>query len=301
MLYPTFSNWYNERMNSYMVAGYVEEVSNQSEEIYEAMFEAAREYNSTIVSSADNFISGEPEDEVYIDTLDVLNGMIGYVEIDKIGVRLAIYHGTDETTLQTGVGHLEGSQLPTGDIGNNTVLTGHTGLPSADLFTGLTSLEIGDTFEVIVLNEVFTYEVFEISVVEPTDVEKLLPIEGKDVVTLVTCTPYGVNSHRLLVQGEQIEVEDAVTTYVEVQAESTTESYLVYITIPIIILLLIIILILSISLRKAKKDEILRKKEENRLLKEQEAIRREKIKETRKKKREEIRKRRKEEGEIIDD
>ncbi len=257
MLYPTFSNWYNERVNSYVVSTYDEEVAKISDVDYATMFEVARAYNATLTGSISSFVTGEAEGEDYIEALNVIDGMMGYLVIDKIEVNLAIYHGTDEGVLQRYVGHLEGTQLPTGDVGNNTVLTGHTGLPSADLLTDLTEMEIGDTFEVVIVDEVFTYEVFNISVVEPTEVDLLMPIEGKDVVTLVTCTPYGINSHRLLVQGEQIEVEDVVSTEVE-EVEVTSlwskiENNLPYIAMGVFIILLILALIREIRLRKVKK------------------------------------------------
>lgn len=255
MFYPTVSNWYNERVNSYTVSNYTGVVDDTSQEIFDEMLAEAREYNEELHSITKNFISGEAYDQTYIDTLDVLNGMMGYLVIDKIGVNLPIYHGTDESVLQQAIGHLEGSSLPTGDIGNNTVLTGHTGLPSANLFTNLSDMEIGDTFEIYILNEVFTYEVFNIVVVEPYEVDNLEPIEGKDVVTLVTCTPYGVNSHRLLVQGEQIEVETeeiVVQTDTDVNEEEKFEltEYIPYIIGSIIVILIIIIIIFKIKKKR---------------------------------------------------
>lgn len=255
MLYPTISNWYNQRMNSYVVSGYTEELELYSIEDCLEMFEVARAYNDTLTGTISSFVSGEAEGEDYINALNVLDGMIGYLVIDEIDVNLPIYHGTDAATLQTGVGHLEGTQLPTGDIGNNTVLTGHTGLPSADLLTGLTSMELGDLFQVHVLDKVYTYQVFAITVVEPSETELLLPIEGKGVVTLVTCTPYGINSHRLLVQGEQIAVKDLsassdTDTVVEVEEEKGISDYIPQIVIGILILLILLSTIRSIRLRR---------------------------------------------------
>ncbi len=262
MLYPTISNWYNQRVNSYAVGSYLEEMEDFTAAEFEALFQIARDYNDTLTGALDTFVSGEAEGEDYINALDIKDGMMGYLTIDKIDVYLPIYHGTDSVTLQTGIGHLEGSQLPTGDIGNNTVLTGHTGLPSADLLTKLTSMEIGDLFQVSVLDKVYTYQVFAITVVEPTETELLLPIEGKDVVTLVTCTPYGINSHRLLVQGEQIAVKDlsAVSdtdTTVDITVEKDWTDYLPY----AVIVLLIILIILSIVRSLRLKDEIRATKE----------------------------------------
>ncbi len=268
MLYPTISNWYNQRVNSYIVTDYVTELSNRTVEEYLEMFEVARAYNDTLTGTVSSFVSGEAEGEDYINALNVINGMMGYLVIDEIDVNLPIYHGTDAATLQTGVGHLEGTQLPTGDIGNNTVLTGHTGLPSADLLTGLTSMELGDLFQVYVLDKVYTYQVFAITVVEPTETDLLLPIEDKDVVTLVTCTPYGINSHRLLVQGEQIAVKDLsastdTDTVVEVEEEKEISDYIPQIVIGILILLILISVIRSVRLRRQiKATRELDKKEE---------------------------------------
>lgn len=243
MIYPSASNWYNEKMNSYVVSGYSDIIDNTNDEEFSQMLQDAKEYNATLHSMAKEFISGIAEDEEYIETLNVYNGMMGYIVIDKIGVNLPIYHGTDESVLQQAIGHLEGSSLPTGELGNNTVLTGHTGLPSAELFTDLTEMEIGDTFELYILDEVFTYEVFNIVVVEPYEVDNLEAIEGKDVVTLVTCTPYGVNSHRLLVQGEQIEVAEEV---IAPQETITETSLAIFEYIPAIIVFILLILMILI-------------------------------------------------------
>lgn len=144
----------------------------------------------------------------YQNCLNLGNGMMGYIEIPKIDVSLPIYHGTTESILQKGVGHLEWSTLPTGELGNNTVLTGHTGLPSAKLFTDVDQLELGDVFLLRILDEVFYYEVSNRSVVEPHEVDKISSTTTKDLVTLVTCTPYGINSHRLLVEAERMYILD---------------------------------------------------------------------------------------------
>lgn len=253
MLYPSVSNWYNEQMNSYVVSGYVEVVADTSAEEFSIILEEAMEYNATLTGTVDTFVSGKAEGEDYISAMNVYNGMIGYLTIDKIDVELVIYHGTDEAVLQSGIGHLEGTQLPTGEIGNNTVLTGHTGLPSADLLTDLTEMELGDLFQVTVLDKEYTYQVFDITVVEPTETELLLPIEGKDVVTLVTCTPYGINSHRLLVQGEQIAVKDlsAVVEVEEVVVSNTKtlSDYMPRIAIAVLVVLALIAVIRSIILK----------------------------------------------------
>lgn len=256
MLYPSFSNWYNQRMSSYVVSNYTELVDETNAYDFESMMEAAREYNTDLHSMPTQFISGEAQDETYIETLNVYNGMMGYLVIEEIGVKLPILHGTDEDVLQTSVGHLEGSSLPTGDMGNHTVLTGHTGLPSAELFTALTEMEVGDTFELYILNEVYTYEVYNIVVIEPYEIDNLETVEGKDLVTLVTCTPYGVNSHRLLVQGEQIETNESTESVYEeiiIANEFDLLNYLPIIISCIIIVLLMLIFITYFRGRKRKK------------------------------------------------
>ncbi len=259
MLYPTVSNLYNERFSSYTVSNYNDVIDDTTQEKFEEMLAEARAYNKIINSTTQNYITGDAYDQTYIDTLNVLNGMMGYIVIDKIGVELPIYHGTDEDVLQTGVGHLEGSSLPTGDIGNNTVLTGHTGLPSASLFTNLTEMEIGDTFELYILNKVYTYEVFNIVVVEPYEVDDLEAIDGKDVVTLITCTPYGVNSHRLLVQGEQIEIQEEIVLETSISNDDKENldltEYIPYVIGITIVVLLVLIVILLIRKKKIKYNE----------------------------------------------
>ncbi len=210
MFYPTFSNWVHEQSASYAISDYQKNVSNKSLEEAEKLFANAREYNGILSGDVYSFIlaeqnkENEVKDELYWNTFDDMNGIIGVVDIPTINVKMPIYHGTDESSLQKGVGHLEGSALPTGDLGIHTVLTGHTGLPEAELFTNLDQLVVGDSFYVKVLNQVFTYEVKEIYVVLPSDDELLQAQEDRNLVTLVTCTPYGVNSHRLLVMGEMI-------------------------------------------------------------------------------------------------
>ncbi|MFI3206665.1 MAG: class C sortase [Clostridia bacterium] len=243
LLYPSISNFYNEQVNSYVVSNYSDIVENANAEEYEQIMQEAKDYNEELHSTSKNFISGDPQDSEYINTLDVYNGMMGYIEIEKLGIKLSIYHGTGEDVLQSKIGHLEGSSLPTGEVGNNTVLTGHTGLPSAELFTDLDQMEIGDTFNICILDEVFTYQVFNIVVVEPYQVDELEPIDGKDIVTLVTCTPYGVNSHRLLVQGEQIEL---IEEEIVVETNSNIDDFDIVKFAPIVVVPIIIILIILI-------------------------------------------------------
>lgn len=205
MLYPTVSDYVNQKNQSRAVASYSEEVENLSDVDYQAYFNAADDYNRRLAETPDAFYR---PDEVsgYTDTLDVSGtGIMGYITISKIGVELPIYHGTSDGVLQVAAGHLEGSSLPVGGAGTHAVISAHRGLPSAKLFTNLDELEVGDTFTITVLDRVLTYEVDQISIVLPTETDLLQPVEGKDYVTLMTCTPYGINTHRLLVRGKRIE------------------------------------------------------------------------------------------------
>lgn len=209
MLYPSVSNAVNRKHQSRAVAGYAEEVEQLSDADYQAYFDAADAYNRLLNTTPNAFykpdlVSG------YAQTLDISGtGIMGYITIPKISVELPIYHGTDEGVLQVAAGHLEGSSLPVGGAGTHAVISAHRGLPSAKLFTNLDELEVGDRFTITVLNRVLTYEVDQISIVLPTEIDQLLPTEGMDYVTLMTCTPYGINTHRLLVRGKRVETTES--------------------------------------------------------------------------------------------
>lgn len=202
LLYPTVSNYVNSFHQSRAIATYEENLASFTEEDYTASFRAAQAYNDALLNGEASFHSGAPLDGAYASLLSVTDdGEMGYVTIQKLGVQLPVYHGTAETILAVGTGHLEGSSLPVGGVGTHAVITGHRGLPSAKLFTSLDKLDIGDTFTVTVLNQTLTYEVDKISIVLPDDVSLLQIDPNEDYVTLLTCTPYAVNTHRLLVRG----------------------------------------------------------------------------------------------------
>ena len=209
MLYPSVSDAVNRKHQSRAVAGYAEEVEQLSDADYQAYFDAADAYNRQLNTTPNAFykpdlVSG------YAQTLDISGtGIMGYITIPKISVELPIYHGTDEGVLQVAAGHLEGSSLPVGGAGTHAVISAHRGLPSAKLFTNLDELEVGDRFTITVLNRVLTYEVDQISIVLPTEIDQLLPTEGMDYVTLMTCTPDGINTHRLLVRGKRVETTES--------------------------------------------------------------------------------------------
>ncbi len=208
LLYPSVADYWNSFHQSRAIAGYVEQVANMDNGYMEQMVTEAQGYNAMLVGNQDRFSPSEEQNEYYNSLLNITGtGIMGYVKIDKIGVSLPIYHGTDDSVLQRAIGHIEGTSLPVGGTGTHCVISGHRGLPSAVLFTHIDELQQGDEFELEVLGETYTYLVDLISVVEPHDVSLLEIDPLMDYVTLVTCTPYGINTHRLLVRGHRIDTE----------------------------------------------------------------------------------------------
>lgn len=206
LLYPTISEYWNSLTSSRAIANYSEQVSSLDTEDYEHIWNAAREFNEKIRYRMNVFVLEDEEKQEYNQSLNLTgNGVMGYVEIPDINSVLPIYHGTDEAVLQIAVGHLEWTSLPVGGEGTHCVLSGHRGLPSAKLFTDLDKITEGDVFILRVLDEILTYEVDQILIVDPNVTDALRIEDGKDYCTLVTCTPYGINSHRLLVRGHRIE------------------------------------------------------------------------------------------------
>ena len=205
LLYPTISDYWNSFHQSRAIAGYAEAVAQMDEVDYEKIWNDAVEYNKELQTRSNHWFLTEEQQEEYESMLNVSgNGIMGYVEIPSIKVSLPIYHGVDEGILQVAIGHIEGSSLPVGGKGSHCVISGHRGLPSAKLFTDLDQLAEGDIFMLRVLDETLTYEVDQILIVEPDDMSSLEIDEEKDYCTLVTCTPYGINSHRLLVRGHRV-------------------------------------------------------------------------------------------------
>ena len=253
MLYPTVSDYINQKNQSRAVASYSEEVENLSDVDYQAYFDAADDYNRRLAETPDAFYRPE-EVSGYTDTLDVSGtGIMGYITIPKIGVELPVYHGTSDGVLQVAAGHLEGSSLPVGGAGTHAVISAHRGLPSAKLFTNLDELEVGDTFTITVLDRVLTYEVDQISIVLPTETDILQPVEGKDYVTLMTCTPYGINTHRLLVRGKRIENAEN-QKHIRVTADALRIEPIIVapaLAVPMLLVLLVVMLAVP-HLRKRK-------------------------------------------------
>lgn len=218
LLYPTISDYWNSKTQSRAIANYEKRVSSITVDDYTELFSEAENYNARLSELSQPLLEWERIDG-YKNVLDITGtGIMGYIDIDKIGVELPIYHGTDASVLTVAVGHLEGSSLPIGGSGTHTVLSAHRGLPSAKLFTDLDRLEVGDTFRITVLNQVYVYRVEQIHIVEPEDIELLQPVPGKEYCTLMTCTPYGINTHRLLVRGERVDTEVEKNVYVSSEA-----------------------------------------------------------------------------------
>lgn len=246
LLYPSFSNWWNSFHQTRAIASYTEQVAQMDDEQYREMWEAAWEYNQSLLENPNSFVLTEEQQEQYEQLLNVGdNGIMGYVEIPSIDVMLPIYHGTDENVLQIAVGHIEWTSLPVGGENSHCVLSGHRGLPSAKLFTDVDQLTEGDIFLLRTLDEVLTYEVDQIRIVLPSEVEELLIQEGEDLCTLVTCTPYGINSHRILIRGHRIEnVEDGSNVRVAADAIQIAPKIVApFLAIPMLLVLLIMLLL----------------------------------------------------------
>ena len=204
MLYPTVSDWWNRKVSSRAVANYKEMVDNTSAEKLAKMLDDAADYNRRLLM-LDYPLVDYARVEGYEDTLDITGtGIMGYVTIPSVNIELPIFHGTSKGVLNTAAGHLQGTTLPVGGIGNHAVVSAHRGLPSARLFTDIDKIVEGDTFTITVLDQIYTYEVEQILIVLPSETENIMPVADKDYVTLMTCTPYGINTHRLLLRGHRI-------------------------------------------------------------------------------------------------
>ena len=218
LLYPTVSNYINTLHQSHVVSSYEAEVAKLSAKDYTPIRKAAEEYNAALATNPDRFLQTDDDLAAYLAQMNPFgNGIMGYVEIDKIDVKLPIYHGTDDGVLQVGAGHVEGTSLPIGGVGTHCAISGHSGLPSAMLFTNLDQLAVGDDFSLHVLDETLNYRVDQILVVEPYDLSVLDIDPNQDYCTLVTCTPYGINSHRLMVRG--VRTQDTKPAVVTVSAQ----------------------------------------------------------------------------------
>ena len=243
LAYPTFADYWNSFHQSRAIMSYAESVANMNTDEYAKLLEAAQAYNAVLAGKGINWNLTDEERKTYEEQLNFDgSGVMGYIKIQKIDVMLPVYHGTEENVLQTSIGHLEQSSLPVGGETAHSMLSGHRGLPSARLFTDLDKLREGDTFTLTILNETLTYEVDHIWIVEPTDLSHLQIEGGKDLCTLITCTPYGINTHRLLVRAHRIENVDG-NAMVIADAIQIQPIYIApFLAIPIVLLLLVYVL-----------------------------------------------------------
>lgn len=246
LLYPSLSEYWNSFHQTQAIADYNDQVSALDEADYTALWQAAQAYNQALAGQGNQHTLTDAQKQEYESLLNVAGtGMMGYIEIPSIDCSLPIYHGTDEAVLQVAAGHLDWSSLPVGGESTHCVLSGHRGLPSARLFTDLDKLQEGDVFLLRILNEVLTYQVDQIRIVEPQQTEDLQIVEGQDYCTLVTCTPYGINSHRLLVRGHRVE-NAAEAKNVQVTADAVQVEPLIVapiVAIPFLLVLLILLLL----------------------------------------------------------
>ncbi|MGN1457742.1 MAG: class C sortase [Acutalibacteraceae bacterium] len=255
MLYPTISEYYNSFHQSKAIADYSDSVAQMTIDQYEKILDSAKKYNENIKRWSAPYIMTEKEMENYNKQLNISHdGIMGYVEIPSIDCSLPLYHGTEEAVLQIGLGHLEWSSLPVGGKSTHCVISGHRGLPSATLFTNLDKVKMGDIFMIRVLDEVFTYEVDQILTVDPNETNSLRITEGEDYCTLVTCTPYGINTERIFVRGHRIPNQKSADTVIVTPDGVRFEPFIVSVCVaaPLLFVLLIIFLLSSPPKEKSK-------------------------------------------------
>lgn len=246
LLYPTVSNYWNSYHQSRAITAYAEQVDALDADTCTQLWNDAQAYNQSLVGKVGRYDMTAEEQEKYENLLNLSgDGIMGYIEIPSIKCSLPIYHGTDQAILQTAAGHIAGTSLPVGGSGTHCVISGHRGLPSARIFTDLDKMKTGDTFMIRVLDKTLTYEVDQIRIVLPDELDDLEIEEGKDYCTLVTCTPYGINSHRLLVRGHRVEnQENTQDTHVTADAVQIEPMIMIpVVVIPVLILVLVFLLI----------------------------------------------------------
>lgn len=257
MLYPTVSDIWNSQFRNRTIANYSEYVATLDKNKYEEIWAAAQEYNKNLRERPRSYELTPDQMEDYLNQLSLTDASVmGYIEIPKINCHLPIYHTTEERILQMAVGHMEWTSLPTGGENTHCAFSGHRGLPSAKLFTDLDQLTIGDKFVLWILDEKLTYEIDQINIVEPNDPSKLTIEEGKDLCTLVTCTPYGVNSHRMLVRGHRVSNMEQLKT-IRISADALiVENYIVarVLFVPIVMLFSTILILSDKMFSKKRKQ-----------------------------------------------
>lgn len=252
MLYPTISDWWNSRVQSRAIANYNEIIAEMDDDQTQNLIQQARDYNEKLFNTYLPIVNTD-EVEGYDDILNISDTHImGYISIPVINVELPIYHGTSAEVLNIAAGHLKGSSFPVGGNNTHAVISAHRGLPSAKLFTDLDKLVVGDTFTINILGEVYTYEIEEILIIEPDEIENLAIFPNNDYVTLMTCTPYGVNTHRLLLRSHRIETQQVYD--VKVTADATQVDPMI--VVPVMALPFLIILICFWVISGKKKNKV---------------------------------------------
>ena len=247
--YPSVSDWWNSFHSTRAIVSYSKQVEEMDTALLSSMIDAAHDYNDRLMQKENPYAMSDEDLEEYNSLLDLSGtGLMGYIQIKAINVYIPIYHGTEENVLQIAVGHLDWTALPVGGVGTHAVLSGHRGLPSAKLFTDLDKIKEGDRFSITVLNQTIMYEVDQIRIVEPGDIKELGAVPGMDYCTLVTCTPYGINTHRMLVRGHRVEGEGGQLV---VPAEAIILPN--YITIPAVGIPLLFIFLLGLMVATRRK------------------------------------------------
>jgi sortase A len=255
MLYPVVANYVNEKHETRAIAAYEENISKLSTQDYSAIEKAAEEYNAELASQPASFNLSQAQTEEYDKLMDPTGiGVMGYIEIPAIGVSLPIYHGVSDEVLAVGAGHIPGSSLPVGGASTHCALSGHRGLPSARLFTDIDQLQKGDTFMLHVLDKVLEYQVDQILVVEPDDVAALGVTQGEDLCTLVTCTPYGINTQRLLVRGHRIPYDDSADEAADMDADAEAADPMIVASLIAAFVLIILLVCLLIRTSRPRRE-----------------------------------------------
>ena len=253
--YPTVSNWYNSYHQSYSLMAYVEALSELDPEVIEASWASAEEYNRKVQQYGNNWSPSDEWVAAYMEELSIdEKGIMGYIQIPKIDVKIPVYHTTNEKVLQKGIGHMSGTSLPIGGEGTHAVLSGHRGLPTARLFTDLDKMVVGDKFQLNILDRTLTYEVDQIRIVEPDDFSDLIIQDDKDLCTLFTCTPYGINTHRLLVRGHRIKTANGSVNVPSDAMQYEPVLIAPFFASPVLLLGLILLLVTTSNRRRLRRS-----------------------------------------------
>ena len=256
LVYPTFSDWWNSFHQTRAIAGYTAQVANMNKEDFDRMWAEAEAFNEYLAESSGRFNLTEEEERTYNSILDVTGtGIMGYIDIPSIKISLPIYHGTDESILQIAIGHIEGTSFPIGGEGTHSAVSGHRGLPSAKLFTDIDQLQAGDKFLLQILDRTLTYEVDQIRIVLPQELQDLQIDPYQDYCTLITCTPYGVNTHRLLVRGHRVDNDNTDASRITADAMRFEPVIVAPLVAAPILLILLVYLLISTSRWNRKRKE----------------------------------------------